>query len=422
VIDDWQARLDRVVEMMREVSMQTEPQDMVAAYTKHMRVLRPVTGFVSLSRRGLQEPYYRIARSHVWEDQPNPWKERERLPVLKGGLMGELAYADQPVIIDDLQIAADDPCAEHFAGQRSLIALPVFDNGIALNIVIQMRDVPAGFDRERLPELVWTTNLFGRGTHNLVLSQQLREAHAALDAELKTVANIQRIMLPERLPAIRNMQLAVHYETSQRAGGDYYDVFELPDDRVGILVADVSGHGTPAAVLMAITHAIAHLTPEPPTDPAAMLTFLNGQLAEKYATRSHTFVTAVYGVYDPATREFRYANAGHPPPRLKHCDDGSLAVLQAPRHPPLGVVPDLAYEVASQTLRPGDQLVFYTDGITEARDAAGEFFGPQRIDECLENCHLDAQGLIDTLIERLRAFAGTRPLDDDTTLLVAKVS
>ena len=189
---EWQDKLDAIVAMMREVSEQTDPQEMVRAYGKHIRELQPLDGFVSVTRRGLEPPYYRIARSSRWDTAVNPWKERDKLPILQGGLLGELVYSNEPRIIDDLQVADDDPAKEHFEGMRSLVAIPVFDEGEAPNVVVQMRKEPHAFAREEFPEMVWVTNLFGRATHNLVLSDQGREAHAALDRELKIVGDIQR--------------------------------------------------------------------------------------------------------------------------------------------------------------------------------------------------------------------------------------
>src|SRR5207248_4582729 len=142
---------------------------------------------------------------------------------------------------------------------------------------------------------------------NLVLSGELREAYAAVDRELKTVADMQRSLLPAELPKIPGLDLAVHYETWRYAGGDYYDFFELPGGRWGILIADVSGHGTPAAVIMAILHSIAHSLPHDPECPASMLRHTNERLTRQYTSGRGTFVTAFYGVYNPADRSLRYA-------------------------------------------------------------------------------------------------------------------
>ena len=117
------------------------------------------------------------------------------------------------------------------------------------------------FDPETFPEWFWVSSLFGRVTHNLVLREELKDAYEIVERELKVVADIQRSLLPQVLPKIPTLELAAYYRTSRWAGGDYYDFFPLPDGRWGILIADVSGHGTPAAVMMAITHSLAHSLP-----------------------------------------------------------------------------------------------------------------------------------------------------------------
>src|SRR5205085_5638146 len=128
----------------------------------------------------------------------------------------------------------------------------------------------------------------------------------------------------------------------------------------------VSGHGTPAAVLMAVTHCIAHTNPGSTQPPARVLHYLNHHLATLYTSQNENFVTAFYGIYDPADRTLTYACAGHNPPRLKRCQDGSLLALNNADGFPLGITADGAYDERVQQLQPGDQLVFYTDGITDA--------------------------------------------------------
>jgi sigma-B regulation protein RsbU (phosphoserine phosphatase) len=422
VKDDWQKRLHLVVETMREMSGQTDPQAMVAAYSARMRKLLPTSRMVTVSRRFTEPPHYHITRSSLWKESINPWKDKHKLPLLSGGLLGELLYGDVPRQIDELNVSAHDPAAEYFAGQGSLIALPLYDQGAALNMVILMREAAHAFDREEFPEWVWTSNLFGRATTNLVLKQELQVAYDEVDRELKAVEAIQRSLLPEALPKIPTMDLAAHYQTSHRAGGDYYDFFPLPDGKWGILIADVSGHGTPAAVMMAITHSLAHTLPGPPTPPCNMLCYLNEQLCRRYTGQSGSFVTAFYGIYDPATRTLSYSSAGHNPPRLKHCDDGTMSSLDGAGRLPLGIFAEEEYEQASQRLRPGDQIIFYTDGITEAQNARGEMFGTERLDHVLEACRPGAKPLIDATLEALELFTAGRPADDDRTILVAKIS
>lgn len=419
---DWQHRLRLVVETMREMSGQTDPQQMVAAYSARMRKLLPTDRMVTVSRRDTSPPHYLITRSSLWKEAINPWKQKDRLPRLSGGLLGELLYGDVPRQIDEVKVSADDPAAEYFAGQRSLIALPLYDQGTALNMVILMREAAHAFDQEELPTLVWMSNLFGRATTNLVLKEELQVAYNVVDQELKAVEAIQRSLLPETLPKIPTMDLASHYQTSHRAGGDYYDFFPLADGKWGILIADVSGHGTPAAVMMAITHSLAHTQPGPPTPPCKMLCYLNEQLCRRYTGQSGSFVTAFYGIYDPATRTLSYSSAGHNPPRLKHCDDGTMSSLDGAGHLPLGIFAEEQYDQVSQRLRPGDQIIFYTDGITEAQNGSGEQFGTERLDQVLEACRPGAKALIDAVLESVAAFTVGKPADDDRTILVAKIS
>jgi sigma-B regulation protein RsbU (phosphoserine phosphatase) len=417
----WQDRLAVILDMTRAISQQTDPQEMVQAYGQRMRRLLPSDAGLSLSRRGLTAPWFRITRSSMWKETINPWKEKDRLPLLKGGLLADLLYGDEPVILDDFPVAPDDPAREYLAGYRSLMAIPMFDQGTALNMVLRLGKAPAAFSCERLPELVWMSNLFGRATHNLVLSDELKQAYEALDREFRVVGEIQRSLLPAELPHIPTLQLAAYYQPSERAGGDYYDFFPLPDGRWGVFIADVSGHGTPAAVLMAITHCIAHTYPGPAVPPAKVLNYLNCHLATRYTDRNGNFVTAFYGIYDPANLNLTYSCAGHNPPRLKRCQDGSLLILNETNGLPLGISADQGYRQAEQRLQVGDQIVFYTDGVTEAHNVAGEMFGTDRLDRVLENCSVQATGLLDEVLRALEAFTAGHPAEDDRTVVVARI-
>ena len=418
---DWRYRLQFIVEMMRTMSMQTDPQELVRSYGARVRQLMPADRWVAISRRELDAPQFRVTRSSTWSEEVNPWKHKDRLPVFSGGLLAELIYGDEPRLIQDLSVAPDDPAAAFLDGQRSLLAVPQYDGGSSLNMFLLMRKEPSAFDPELVPEWVWLSNLFGRATHNLVLVEEVKRAYAVVDRELRHVADIQRSLLPRTMPAIPGLSLAAHYQTSQWAGGDYYDFFPLPDGRWGILIADVSGHGTPAAVLMAVLHSLAHTHPGSPDPPSMLLHYVNGHLATRYTADIEAFVTAFYGIYDPVRRELTYASAGHNPPRLKRCEDGSILALDGVGDLPLGLFPGQEFKQTTLALRPGDQIVFYTDGITEATNAAGTMFGTERLDQSLENCHLDAQGLIDTVLAALKEWTDGRPADDDRTMVVAKV-
>jgi len=418
---DWQERLAVVLETMREMSLQTDPQELVRTFGRRMASVFPADRRISLGRRGLNHPWYRITRYTGWTEEINPWESPEKLPVLHGGILADLFYSEEPQIIDDLKLSKDDPALEYLEGQRSLMAIPHFDGGQALNMVVTTSARPHAFDRERFPETVWMSNLFGRATQNLLLHSRLKEAYAQIDRELKTIAEIQRGLLPRETPDIATLGLSAYYRTSQHAGGDYYDFFDLGEGKWGILIADVSGHGTPSAVVMAITHAIAHLSPKD-SDPAALLTFVNKHLATRYTSSFQSFVTAFYAVYDEKQRTLTYSCAGHNPPRLTSPCASHVEVLCEAADLPLGLSADIQYQSHTKQLTPGDRLVIYTDGIIEAANVGGELFGTRRLDMVLQSCGQEtADALLERLLEWLRNFTEDAPPADDRTVIVATV-
>ena len=417
----WQERMAFVEDMVREISLQTDPQAMVKVYSERMMKILPSDQRISLSRRDLQFPFVRVTRVETDELNLNPWKHRDSLPVLRGGLLADLIYAEKPTIIEDLKLAEDDPSRKYLEGIRSLCVLPMFDQGSSLNMVVLGRK-DNGFSHEFMPENLWLSNLFGRATANLVLKEQLREAYGRVDRELKIVADIQRSLLPTELPQIPGLDIAAYYQTSMHAGGDYYDFFHLPGGKIGMLIADVSGHGTPAAVVMAVTHSIAHTHDGDPDPPSKLLNFINRHLAARYTNGTGTFVTAFYGIFDPATRELRFANAGHNPPRLKRGRGGPNGIIEGEANLPLGINETELYVDSVQRLHPGDILVLYTDGITEARAPDHELFGTDRLDEVINQSEHSSQELIDETLIRVERFTNYGPVTDDRTMLVIQFS
>jgi sigma-B regulation protein RsbU (phosphoserine phosphatase) len=430
---DDERRLAFFTETMRAISRHTDPQQLVADYYRRMYEAFPTDGYLSLSRRGLAAPQYRITRSSTWGIDFDPWRDGGTKPVLEHGFLGQLLHDGEPVLVEDLAdtVTPEDPAAEFLAGMRSLIAVPMFDEGEALNMVVFLRREANAFDRSRLPDQVWVSNLFGRATNTLVLRQQANRSNRQLREAMEQVGRIQQSLLPERLPEVSGLDVATYYEASEQAGGDYYDFFDLPGGKLGILLADVSGHGTPAAVLMAVVHAIAHAIEDPPhpDPPGRLMSHLNRHLCERYTKKGGTFVTAWYGILDPTTRRLRFANAGHPPPRVKHAntrtDDeaaraGPLADGYA-RSLPLGIDPHETYDNGETTLDPGDVLVAYTDGITEARDGQRGMWGTDGLDKSLVGCRCGARTLIDDLIRRLADYTEGRPPEDDQTVVAVKL-
>lgn len=417
----WQERLAFFLDTMRQMSGESDPQRMVRNYGDRMARFMGRDRLVSLSRRDLPAPLYRVTRSSTWENEINPWRQRDILPVFERGLLGDWIYREEALVINDLQFAQDDPGAEFLRGMKSAMVIPQFDRGQALNMVVIFRREPNAFSENDLPEQVWIANLFGRATHNLVLRDELKQAYEIVDRELKIVGDIQRGLLPQQLPKIPTLELAADYRTSQRAGGDYYDFFELPDGRWGILIADVAGHGTPAAVLMAVTHSIAHTHGDHPDPPSKLMRFVNQHLAARYTNGNGAFVTAFYGIYDPQTLTLTYARAGHCPPRLKRCRDQRVLALDGVVSLPLGIDPDEQFEDCTQQLESGDVLIFYTDGIIEARNRTGDFFGEDRLDSAIDCCGSEVESIVRSTMLSLEDFTDSAAPKDDQTLVVVRV-
>jgi phosphoserine phosphatase RsbU/P len=421
--ESWQDELKFVVQFMRDLSLQTDPQTAANLYGQRIRAsgLVPADRWISTSRRDLKQPAYRITRSSTWTEAINPWKEKDRLPLFTSGLLGELLYSNEPAVIDNLQdrVRPDDPAAQYLDGMNFLMASPMFDTGEALNMSVLLARDGTRFPRERIPTIVWQANLWGRAVMSSVLREQLKVTYDALDHELKMVGAIQRSLLPEKLPQIAGLDLAASYQTSQRAGGDYYDFFPMPNDQWGIFIADVSGHGPAAAVLMAITHAIAHTRPGDATPPGKMLSYLNSVLEHRYTGHGITFVTAFYGVYDAHHHRFTYASAGHPRPRLAR--GGKVCELAGRAGLPLGIDSPEDYREHEVTLHHGDRLLLYTDGVSDAFNARGESFDTEGLDKALLGNSPDAAGLIKTILADLDQFCGDLPAADDRTLLAAYV-
>lgn len=411
---------------MKAVSGITDPNELVQVYWDGVGELWPIEDYLALSRRGVEPPKYVITRSARFTEHPNPWTEREKLPVLSGGILGEIAFADKPLVIRELnkRLKKDDPGWFYLEGYETIVALPQYEDGKGLNIGLSLLGPGEEFDESMLPMMHWQACLFGRGTQNLVLRNRLAAALADLDRELQAVGEIQRSLLPSELPRISGYDLAAHYQTSARAGGDYYDFFPIGETEWGVFIADVSGHGTPAAVLMAITHAIAHTRPGFPKPVNEMLTHLNSHLSKSY-TPSGSFVTAFYATFDPASGKISYSSAGHNPPRLVR--DGRVVPLEEAGGLPLGILPEQNYPEASATLRPGDVLLLYTDGITEAmtplnRNGSRELFGMERLDRLLmANATRSAREIVSEIEREVKAFrAGDAATDDQTLVLIRR--
>jgi sigma-B regulation protein RsbU (phosphoserine phosphatase) len=410
------SRLRRIDDLVMEMSAQDDPERLVRVFARQGAFLIRRDGVVSLSRRDLDPPQYRITRSWAWPEPINPWTELHRLPVLDRGLLGELLYVGKPAILNRLEVEADDPSREHLEGMRSLACVPSYDHGRPLNMVVVLSREPDAFTTTDLENLLLHGNLLGRAVNNLVLAQQLEEAYRKLDDEMRQAGQVQRALLPGELPDIDGLDLAASYVTCSRAGGDYYQVLPQPDGRWLLLVADVSGHGVAAAVGMAMLHTLLHARPDANASPAAVLAYLNRHL--RGVAPDGMFATAFAGVYEPAARRLTYSLAGHPLPLLRR---RSRAVVELERTAglPLGILEDGDWAERDVTLSPGDALLLFTDGIVEATNVAGEMFGTKLLADAVRLAPVRARRLVQHVEWHFQHYRGDSPDLDDRTLLAA---
>ena len=209
------------------------------------------------------------------------------------------------------------------------------------------------------------------------LRREVQAQKDALERELEVVAKVQYDLLPKRLPEIKGMKLSAYYKTSRYAGGDYYDIIELPDERWGFMVADAEGHSTPAAVRMAMTCALLRGYPGAASDPDEVLKDLNKTLCEVVGM---SFITAIFAVYDGRDNSLRIVKAGHMDPLLYRPSEGETAEIPCEGTYAMGIEQYDEVPVTETRLQSGDRLLFYTDGLTEARNQEGEEFGTERFD------------------------------------------
>jgi sigma-B regulation protein RsbU (phosphoserine phosphatase) len=239
-----------------------------------------------------------------------------------------------------------------------------------------------------------------------------------LEKELAIAREIQLSFLPKSAPQLPGVDLAGATRPHDEVGGDYYDFIEVGDHRLGLAIADVSGKGIPAALIMAgfRMSLLAEIRNEFAI--RAVMRKVNTLLYE--STDRGKFVTAFYGVLDWKSGMLTFANAGHNPPlllraegRIESLVEGGLA---------LGILPDARYDDRPVGLRPGDVLLLYTDGVSEAESDTGEQFGRGRLEAALRRlAGLDAQAIVDGMIGTVLEWAGARGQNDDLTLMVVKM-
>ncbi len=275
---------------------------------------------------------------------------------------------------------------------------------------------PGALGPELLPSTTALANQLAAALENARLQREAL-AHERLEREMALARDIQASFLPEDVPHIKGWDFAASLEPARQVSGDFYDFIPLEEGRIGLLIADVADKGMPAALYMALARTLirAH-APDYPEDPAACLIAANDQILSD--TRSDLFVTVFYGILDPETGEMVYCSAGHNPPLHWDAKCWRGALLRAGGMA-LGVLPGVELENQGVRLEPGDLVVLYTDGYTEAHGREYEQFGMERFQAAVAaSAAHDALEVHDRVRRALGEFVGDAPQSDDLTLVV----
>jgi sigma-B regulation protein RsbU (phosphoserine phosphatase) len=241
------------------------------------------------------------------------------------------------------------------------------------------------------------------------LQTQLQDANEKMERELALAGEVQASFLPRKLPDVPGWQLSIALEPARETSGDFYDVNLLSDGRLGILVADVVEKGVGAALFMALSWTLIRTyAAEYPAQPELVLSAVNRRILED--TNANQFVTIFYGILDPTTGKLVYCNAGHCPPYLVRAQNGEDVQRLIRTGLPLGIFADKVWEQRSAHLDPGDVLVLYTDGITEARSDRETFYGEDRLLESVRaNLGRPARDIQDAVMTDIHRFVGDVP-------------
>jgi len=278
-------------------------------------------------------------------------------------------------------------------------------------------------DGRRVPVLVSANPRFDAATRRFVgtmavftdITQVL--AHQKVEQELALAWQMQSSFLPDTLPDIPGWQLAATLEPARRTSGDFYDLIPLPNGRFGLLIADVADKGMGAALYMAVSRTLIRTyAVEYHTQPRFVFNAANRRMMSD--THGDLFVTAFYGVLDPASGTLTYCNAGHNPPFLLRRGDATVQALTRTGMP-LGAFKGMTWEQQTLQLAPGDVLLLYTDGVTDAEDEGEAFFGQERLIEVARaNLGCSAQDMQDATMAAIHEFMGGAPQFDDITLML----
>ncbi|MDQ3166168.1 MAG: SpoIIE family protein phosphatase [Actinomycetota bacterium] len=329
-------------------------------------------------------------------------------------LLAYLQSASGAVDISELEL--DSPALADLKAAGVKLAVPLVSQGEligVLNLGPRRSEQEYSTDDRKLLD-----NLAAQAAPALRVGQLVRQQQAEartrerFEQELEVARLIQQNFLPKKLPDLPGWQVAAYYRPAREVGGDFYDVIPLRDGQVGFVVGDVTDKGVPAALVMAATRSVLRASAQRLIDPGVVLERVNEHLCPDMPAKM--FVTCLYGVLEPETGRFRFANAGHDLPYVKTAD-GSVE-LRA-RGMPLGLMSGMPYEEKETVLAPGDSLLLHSDGVVEAHNPDREMFGFPRLKEAVA-MYPGGGELIDRVLTDLRTHTGPDAEQEDDITMV----
>ncbi len=248
------------------------------------------------------------------------------------------------------------------------------------------------------------------------------EERRSLENELELAGAVQRSLLPQEAPTFPHLEIAAFSRPAQIVGGDYFDFFPFAEGRQGLAISDVAGHGMSSSLIMASLQTMLRTLTQDHRSPAELVARINRLCIHNI--QFTTFVTLFLAAFEPDSRRLTYCNAGHNPPILLRGQAGVGRNVEwlAPTGPAVGLTEDSTYADEAVSLDQGDLLVLYTDGVTEATDPQGRFFGPERLTAVVaDNASLSAQDVVHALRDDLQTYVAGATQADDVTILVLRV-
>jgi serine phosphatase RsbU (regulator of sigma subunit) len=395
-LEDAYEKLGTLYSFMQAISKTIDRHELLSLICEQIGAVYPGASGVAI---------YLVAR-----DAPGGF----RLAHAVGSARPAEAGALPPEVAAALAEAPSSVLGAPAGGTTSMYALMV-DRGETLGVIHVGADPRyGGFSRADLDLLNGMAAPAAMMLQNAAMHQEaLQRDRLAYDLEL--AAQIQKSFLPREVVSVEGVELFAEYRAAYSVGGDFYDVFWVEPDRLGVFIGDIAGKGVSGALLMARISSELRVAALAHVDPVAVLATMNKALLGRH--QPELFFTAIYLTIDVRTGEVVLANAGHPTPYWCHAD-GTIEPVTAGAAGPVGILDDPQFESTALRLGHGDSLVLYTDGVIEAADAQGGLYGNERLETCLAFAGTLPADIAEHILHSVQQHAADTPASDDLTLFI----